>query len=124
MALGALLIAGFEYFRGPFSEWLLSEPAEMARRAKLVIFVSAVVLSAPVIAVAIYLWLLGAKVLRAQEFPPPGLRFFRDTPVIGGSGAVTRGHAIQVLALCLGMSFAVLWFFILWLARTVGEGAA
>ena len=123
-ALGALLIAGIEYFREPFSEWLLSKPVEMAQRAKLVIFVSAVVLSAPVIAVAIYLWLLGTKVLRAQEFPPPGLRVIRDTPVIGGSGAVTRGHAFQFLALCLGVSFAVLWFFFLWLARTVGEGAA
>ena len=31
---------------------------------------------------AAYLWSLGAKVLRAREFPPPGHRVIRDTPVI------------------------------------------
>ena len=123
-AIGALLISSFDYFREPFREWLLSEPAETARRARLAICVAVFVLSAPVIVVAVYLWLFGAKVLRAQQFPPPGVRVIRDTPVVSGRGAVIRGHIFQILAVCLGVSFAVLWFFILWLARTVGEGAA
>ena len=123
-AVGALLIAGFEHFREPFREWLLSEPAETARRAKLAMYVSGFVVSAPVIAFAIYLWLLGARVLRAQQFPPPGFRVIRDTPVVGGHGAVNRGHAMQVLAVCLGMSAALLWLFFWWLARTISEGAA
>jgi hypothetical protein len=123
-AVGALLIAGIEHFREPFREWLLSEPAETARRAKLAMYVSGFVVSAPVIAFAIYLWLLGARVLRAQQFPPPGFRVIRDTPVVGGHGAVNRGHAMQVLAVCLGMSAALLWLFFWWLARTISEGAA
>jgi hypothetical protein len=123
-ALGALLISTFEHFREPFREWLLSEPAETARRAKLAMYVSGFVVSAPVIAFAIYLWLLGARVLRAQQFPPPGFRVIRDTPVVGGHGAVNRGHAMQVLAVCLGMSAALLWLFFWWLARTISEGAA
>jgi len=124
MAVGALLIAGIEHFREPFREWLLSEPAETARRAKLAMYVSGFVVSAPVIAFAIYLWLLGARVLRAQQFPPPGFRVIRDTPVVGGHGAVTRGHVIQILAVCLGVSAALLWLFFWWLARTISEGAA
>jgi hypothetical protein len=123
-AVGALLIAGFEHFREPFLEWLSSEPAETVRRAKLAAYVSAFVLSAPVIAFAIYLWLLGAKVLRAQRFPPPGLRVIRDTPVIGGRGAVMRGHVIQVLAVCLGVSAALLCLSFWWVARTISERAA
>ena len=119
-ATGALLIAGFEHFR----EWLSSEPAETARRAKLAVYVSAFILSAPVIAFAIYLWLLGARVLRAQQFPPPGFRVILDTPVVGGQGAVTRGHAMQILAVFLGLSAALLWLFLWWLARTISEGAA
>ena len=123
-AIGALLIAGFEHFREPFREWLSSEPAETARRVELAIYVSAFIVSAPVIAFAIYFWLLGARVLRAQQFPPPGFRVIRDTPVVGGRGAMLRGHAIQVLAVCLGVSAALLWFFLWWLARTISEGAA
>jgi len=122
-AAGALLIAGFDHFREPFREWLSSEPAETARRAKLAMYVSGFVVSAPVIAFAIYLWLLGARVLRAQEFPPPEFRVIRDTQVVGGHGAVTRGHVIQILAVCLGVSAALLWLFFWWLARTISEGA-
>jgi hypothetical protein len=31
---------------------------------------------------------------------------------------------MQVLAVCLGMSAALLWLFLWWLARTISEGAA
>jgi hypothetical protein len=123
-ATGALLIAGFEHFREPFQEWLSSEPAETARRAKLAVYVSTFVLSAPVIAFAIYFWLLGARVLRAQQFPPPGFRVIRDTPVVGGRGAMIRGHAIQILAVCLGVSAALLWLVFWRLAQTISERAA
>jgi hypothetical protein len=123
-AAGALLIAGFEHLREPFHDWLSSEPAETARRAKLALYVSAFILSAPVIAFAVFLWLLGARVLRAQQFPPPGFRVIRDTPVVGGRGATVRGHVIQILAVCLGGSAALLWLFLVWLARTISEGAA
>ena len=60
-------------------------------------FLSAVVLSAPLVAFAVYLWSLGAKVLRARQFPPPGYRVIRDTPVIGGQAAVLRGRGSKFL---------------------------
>lgn len=123
-AIGALLITGFEHLSQPFHEWLSSEPAETVRRARLAVYVSAFVVSAPVIAFAIYLWLLGARVLRAKRFPPPGLRVIRDTRVVDGPAAVTHGHAIQVLAVCLGVSAALLWLFLWWFLRTLGQGAA
>lgn len=123
-AIGGLLIAGFEHIREPFREWLSLEPAEAARRAKLALYVSAFILSALVIAFAIYLWVLGARVLRAQQFPPPGFRVVRDTPVVEGHGATARGHVIQILAVCLGIGAALSWTFFWWLARTIGAGAA
>ena len=123
-AIGGLLIAGFEPIRELFREWLSSEPADAARRAKLALYVAAFILCVPLAAFAIYLWWLGARVLRAQQFPPPGFRVIRDTPVLGGSGATARGHVMQILAVCLGASAALLWLFFVWLARTIGEGAA
>jgi hypothetical protein len=123
-ALGGLLISGFDHFREPFREWLASEPAETARRAKLVLSVSIFVLSVPLIAFAIYLWLFAAKVLRAQQFPPPGYRVIRDTTVVRGPAAVTRGHAMQVLAVCLGIGAAVLCLFFWRFAQTIGQGGS
>jgi hypothetical protein len=122
-ALGGLLISGFENFREAFGEWLASEPAETARRAKLAITLSVFVLSAPAIVAAIYFWLLGSKVLRGQQFPPPGFRVIRDTPIVRGPAAVTRGHVIQVLAVCLGVSAGVLCLFFWWFAQTIGQGS-
>jgi hypothetical protein len=121
--IGALLIAGFGHFRGSLHEWLVSDPAETAFRARLVICAAAFLLAAPLIAFAADLWLLGVRVARAQQYPPPGLRVIRDTPVISGPGAVTRGQAIQVVAVCLGMGAAVVCLFFWWLTGTLGQGA-
>jgi hypothetical protein len=110
-AAGALMIAGFGYFRDAFHGWLTSDPAETAFRARLAIGVAAVLLAAPLVGFAACLWLLGAKILRAQRFPPPGLGVARDTPVVAGPGAVTRGHVMQVVAVCVGVSAVVLCLF-------------
>ena len=118
--IGALLIAGFGHFRGSLHEWLVSDPAETAFRARVVIRAAAFLLAAPLVAFAAYLWLLGAKALRAQQFPPPGLRVIRDTPVVSGPAAVTRGHAIQIFAVCLGVGAVVLCLFFWWLTGTGG----
>jgi hypothetical protein len=107
--VGTVLIIGFERYRTPLRDWLVSEPEAMAHRVNLVFLLSAAVLSAPPLAFAIYLWSLGAKVLRARQFPPPGYRVIRDTPVIGGQAAVSRGRGFKVLALCLGVASALLW---------------
>jgi hypothetical protein len=123
-ALGGLLLSGFDHFGAMFREWLTSEPAETARRAKQVLSVSILVLSVPVITFAIYFWLLGKKVLLAQQFPPPGYRVILDTPIVRGAAAVTRGHAIQILAVGIGAGAAVLALFVVWFAQTMGQGSA
>lgn len=122
-ALGGLLISGFEHFREPFQAWLVSDPAQTARRARLALSVSILILSVPTVAFAIHLWLLGRKVLLAQQFPPPGYRVIRDTPIVRGAAAVTRGHAIQIFAVCLGMGAGILCLFIWWFTGTIAQGA-
>ena len=122
-ALGGLLLSGFDHFGAMFREWLTTDPAETPRRAKLALSVSILVLSVPVIAFAIYIWRFGAKVLRVQQFPPPAFRVIHDTPVLRGPAAVTRGHVIQVVAVCLGVGASVLCLFIWWFTETLGQGA-
>lgn len=122
--VGTLLLVGFERYRTPLRDWLLSEPGELAHRVRLVFLLSATVLSAPLVALAIYLWSLGAKVLRAGQFPPPAYRVIRDTPVIGGQAAVLRGRVFKVLALCLALASPLLWLLLWRLAWLLSEGAA
>ncbi len=113
MLFGALLITGFEHYRIPLRDWILSEPGAFSQRAKAVFLVLALFLIAPMLALAVYLWSLGGRVLRTQEFPPPGVRVIRDTPVITGERAISRGRLFKVLALACGIATVALAF-LLW----------
>jgi hypothetical protein len=121
---GALLLVGFERYRIPLRDWVLSEPEESAHRVKLVFLVSGALLSAPLAAFAIYLWSLGAEVLRVHQFPPPGYSVIRDTPVVGGQAAASRGRGLKILALCLGVVSAMLWLLLWRLVWILREGTA
>ena len=85
----------------------------MAHRIKLVFFLAGIILSAPLIAFAVYFWTLGANVLRSHEFPPPGYSVARDTPIVKDRAAIRRGRALQALALCLAAA-CVLLLMLLW----------
>jgi hypothetical protein len=122
--VGALLIVGWERYKIPLRDWLESEPGELAHRARLGFLLLAMALSAPVLAFAARLWRLGARVLRARQFPPPGYRVIRDTPVISGPAAVSRGRVFKALALCLGVAAVLMWLLLWRLVRTLGVGAA
>jgi hypothetical protein len=121
---GALLLVAFGRYRIPLRDWVLSEPEKLAYRAKLVVLVSGGLLSTPLIAFALYLWSLGAKVLRAGRFPPPGQRVIRDTPIVSGRAAMSRGRRLKILALCLGIASAILWLLLWRLASILRDGAA
>jgi len=124
MFVGALLIVGFEQYRTQLREWILSEPGALAQRANLVLLLLAVFLVAPPLGLAVYLWSLGERVLRTREFPPPGFRVIRDTPVITGEGAVSRGRMLEALALACGVASVALGFLLWRLASSLSSHAA
>lgn len=101
--VGALLIVAFEQYQIPLRNWILSDPEALAQRVKVAFLLLAAFLMAPLLALAVYLWSLGGRVLRAREFPPPGLRVIHDTPVITGEAAISRGRLLKVFAFACGI---------------------
>ena len=85
--IGTALLFAFELYREPLLGWLRAQPS----RVSVAFLLVAVTLSIPLSALAVYLWSLGARVERAELFPPAGLRMIGDTTVIAGSAAVRRG---------------------------------
>ena len=122
--VGVLLIVGFERYRSPLRDWLLSEPEQLAHRLRLLFLLSAVSVSAPLFGFATHLWSVSGRVLRAQQFPPPGHRVIRDTPILLGQAAISRGRTLKVLAVCLGVACALLWLLFWRLASVLSKGAA
>ena len=96
--VGALLILAFERYRVSLGDWVLAEPGEAAARARWVVLALAAALLAPMLSFAAYLWWLGRRVVDAQEFPPAGLRVIRDTVVLTGEKAISRGRVLKMLA--------------------------
>ena len=124
VCLGALLIVAFERYRGPLTDWVLADPGTSTQRLRLVFLLLAALSVAPLLAFAAYVWSLGERVLRAREFPPPGLRVIRDTAVITGERAVSRGRLLKVLALGCGIASAVLGFLLWYLQSLLSDHAA
>ena len=114
--VGALLLVAFSRYRNPLSEWVLADPV--------VLLLPAALLLAPLVALAAYLWVLGERVVRAREFPPPGLRVIRDTPIVTGERAVSRGRLLKVLALGCYIACAVFAVLLWWLGQLLSSRAA
>jgi hypothetical protein len=121
--VGAFLIVGFDWYGNSVRDWVRAQPSDMPRRLRLLFLLGASLLSAPLLVFAVHFWSLGARVLRARQFPPPGYRVIRDTPVIGGRGALVRGRAFKILGVGLGVTSVLLWLQIWRLARMLGGGA-
>ncbi|MEX5283767.1 hypothetical protein [Nitrospira tepida] len=121
--VGTLLILTVEQHQGTIREQLLAEPTRAPDRIRSAFLISAVLLSAPLVIFAAYFWNLGAKVRRAQRFPPPNVRLIRDTPVVYGEEAAFRARGLQALAMGL-LVFTLLLLLLFWyVLSTLSERA-
>jgi hypothetical protein len=118
---GTLLLLTFVRYREQPLDWLRFQLGE---HTAIMPLLAVALLCVPLLALAAYLWLLGANVIKTGVFPPPGLRAIRATAVVAGSGAVLRGRALKVLAVCLGAISGVFGMMLWWLARVFNETAA
>lgn len=71
---------------------------------------------AVLLALGVYLWRTGARVLRAARFPPPGMRVVRDTVVQRGAAAQRRARILQgvgvALVICCLALAAATWQYV------------
>jgi hypothetical protein len=119
-----VLIVAYHRYRIPLRDWILAEPRETAQRIQLILLVVGALLLVPLLAFVAYLWSLSAKVLRAREFPPPGHRVVRDTPVVVGEAALARARQLRALALGCGIAGAMLGFLLWRIAALFSNHAA
>jgi hypothetical protein len=90
--MGDLLIIGFERFRTPLLNWLLSKPEKLFYRVGLFCFFASVLGAAPLFGFSVYLWSLEGRVIRFKRFPPPRHRVVRDTPILEGQAVSHAGE--------------------------------
>jgi hypothetical protein len=109
----ALVVAGSVVLLA-LQSWLsgVAQAAPSTARTQLLIAFGGLVAISCVtlLAFAVCFWRTAGQVLATQQFPPPGMRVIRDTPVLRGAAAMRRGRILQsiggVLVLC-GVALAV-----------------
>jgi hypothetical protein len=106
--VGALLIAAQGWYRGPLESWILADRGRAAGRAALLLGGAATLLIVPLVAFAVYVWRLGARVIAFREFPPPGQPVIRDTPILRGDDAHRHGRGLRAIAIVMLVAAAAL----------------
>lgn len=103
---GAIAVLGWAAFFA-LQNWIAglegAEPTHMRASLERALVWGSWATMLPVVALAGWLWLYGARVGRAGRFPAPGAKVVRDTPVLLGDAARVRGVALKVLAAFLGL---------------------
>jgi hypothetical protein len=98
---GAGLIIAAGAARPVLEAWVAANPRS---RLSVVLWLMVLLTSAPAILMAVHLWRLGSRAVRARRFPPPGLRVVRATVVLTGEAASRRGRLLQIFAGALATS--------------------
>jgi len=103
-ALTGILLGGV-MFLVQFESWLAdvrSMPVKAARESLTTVFSWSVVIGTVVIGLAgCHFWWWGRCVRCALRFPPPGATFLRDTVVLEGQAAASRGTVLQIFGVTL-----------------------
>ncbi len=120
-----VLLLGGAVLSIQFESWLTEVrrmPDEAARKFLSTIFSWSVGIGTVAIALAgCHVWWWGRRVRRAQRFPPPGATVLRDTIILSGQAAASRGMLLQFLGatliLCAADVAVVSW----WVLRMLGS---
>jgi hypothetical protein len=93
--IGGLLIFAAGAARPHVQAWV-----EEDLRSRLTIVIAALtfVASGPPLALAVYLWRFGTRVIDTARFPPPEARVMSDTPILTGESARARGRMLRIFS--------------------------
>jgi len=115
--LAVLAIAAVVAFLA-LEQWLAglqaSDPALAIGTMRHVLRWTFAAMTASLVLFAAYLWLLGRRILVAEQYPPPGMKVVRDTLVVRGEPARRRGRMAQGLAIVLLIAAVAVVVFMSW----------
>ena len=109
---GFAVLSAYSYFEAEIYRYIEDNVEDLIEHSYLAGLLG-LVMAAPVIAAAGYLYVYGHRATKAQRMPPPGYEVVRDTRVFEGDPARMRGRIVQLLALML-LLCATLVPFVLW----------
>jgi hypothetical protein len=105
---GAVLIAAAERLQTFFAVWISQD---LQGRSRIVFSALTALTVGPTLAVSVYCWRLGQRVVREERYPPARMRVIRDMPVVTGAMARRRGRLLQALGIVAAVAVMLMAFF-------------
>jgi hypothetical protein len=121
---GAALLVYLQYALQQLAILSRSDPDLAMARVLMAVRLLAAALMVSVPALGAYLFRQGRRIRRAGQYPLPGVRVVRATPVVTGPGALVRGRLLQVLAVVLALIALLAGAMLLLVADLVAHGGA
>ena len=118
--VGAALIVTGDQLQPTFRAWVQQDPD---LRVRVVILGLVLLTAGPPIGMSVFLWSVGRRIARAGRYPPPGFGVWRDTPVVTGDAAISRGRMYQIFGGVLGVAGLLLALFLWRLMVLLGTAA-
>lgn len=123
-----MVMSGGVVLWGVFEDWMTevrSLPVETAKQSLSRVFLLCMgIMIVCVCIVGWHSWWVGRRVRQTLRFPPPGAMVVRDTVVLSGQAAATRGRLLQVfgviLILCAMVLEVVAWWVLNMLRGVLG----
>jgi hypothetical protein len=94
-AAGLMLIFGASLAQPTVQAWV---EQDLRPRLTIVVVVMMIFAAGPPLGLALYLWRFGSRVIAASRFPPPDMRVVKDTAIITGESARSRGRVMRIFA--------------------------
>ena len=106
IVIGLCLMILFERNQDRLVDWFVANMAIIYDNTG-VVAAAVSAFFAPFYVVAGYLFLIGHRVTDSRRYPPPGQHVIRDTKIMEGHAAVTRGRLFQALSIMLALAVTV-----------------
>jgi hypothetical protein len=120
LAAGLIAFLAQSIFEESFNDWARGIVLDLVKSPAL-LYLALFLTMLPLLAVCVYLFFQGSRIVKAQRMPYPGQKVIKDTPVITGQQAMNRGRAVQMIAVFMGLLSVALPFipvlFMLYLSK-------
>ena len=114
--------AGFIMFRRWFASVQLLPPDQATAALLGALTWTCGVMLLIVAATSIYAWRMGSRIKQTGQYPPQGARTIRDTAILDGAKARSRGHLLQTVGVMLLILAILLLVLCVLLVRNLPSG--
>jgi len=111
IAVGLVLFAELQSELDRIASLAQRDPEAATARGIRLVTILALVAGLSLLGVGGWFWQLARRIRRTDQYPPPGMRLLRDTPLLAGTRAwtvATKAKVIAVLTWLLGLAIA--WY--------------